>query len=104
MQCTEFSCNSPTACGVFGYCRNKNTTNFMRFRADYPAALAQAMAEHPDEYMQDLSAEIVAAKMLKRIGDAGIGAVNIDSRSFKALAKKYGIKNTYKEWRPFLAA
>lgn len=102
MNCTQ-RCYSPEACGTFGYCRNKNTTNFMRFRADYPQVLAKMMAAHPDDYLSTLGADVVAARMIKRIGEAGIGAVNIDSRSFKALAKQYGIKNTYKEWTPFLA-
>ena len=78
--------------------------NWEQFSADYPLALAQAMRDHPDDYMQGLSAELVAAKMLARIKSGTIGAVNINSHSFKALAKAYGIKNTYKEWRPFLAS
>jgi len=76
--------------------------NMERFSADYPAALAQAMADHPGEYMTGLSADVVAAKMIVRIKAAGIGAVNINSYSFKALAKQYKIKNTYKDWRMFL--
>jgi hypothetical protein len=77
-------------------------TNMERFAADYPAALARAMEQYPDDYMQGLSADTVAAKMIRRIAEAGIGAVNINSHSFKALAKSYGIKNTYKAWAPFL--
>ena len=77
-------------------------TNMERFAADYPAALARAMEQHPDDYMQGLSAELVAAKMLARIKSGTMGAVNIQSHSFKALAKSYGIKNTYKDWNRHL--
>ena len=79
-------------------------SNLNRFKADYLPALVEAMAKHPDDYMRNVPAETIAARMITRITDAGIGAVNINSHSFKALAKKYGIKNTYKGWRPFLAA
>ena len=46
-------------------------TNMERFAADYPAALARAMEQHPDDYMQGLSADTVAAKMIRRIAEAG---------------------------------
>lgn len=78
--------------------------NLNRFKTDYPAALAQAMSAKPDDYTPGLTADIVAERMIKAIETKGIGAVNIQSASFKTLAKQYGIKNTYKEWVPFLAA
>jgi hypothetical protein len=79
----------------------ENTMSFERFKAEYPALLAQAMADHPDEYMKAPGADVVAQRMLAAIEAKGIGAVNIDSRSFRTAAKKFGIKNTYKAWRAF---
>ncbi len=77
-------------------------TPWETFKQDYPAALAAAMVAHPADYMTGIDAATVAAKMIAAIEAKGIGGVSIQSHSFKALAKRYGIKNTYKDWRAWL--
>lgn len=71
-----------------------------KFEAAYRPALVAAMVAHPEDYQAlQVPAETVVLRMIAAIQKGGIGAVNINSHSFKALAKQFGIKNTYKAWR-----
>lgn len=81
-------------------------TNLEQFKADYPLELARVAALKPDEYLWQpgITADIIAQRMLAAIENKGIGAVSINSATFRALAKRYGIKNTYKAWAPWLAS
>lgn len=68
--------------------------NLQAFMDIYRAALADAVAKHPDEYAWPLAdVPVVAARM-----EAAIvrGSYNHDGRAFKATCKALGIKHTRK--------
>lgn len=91
--------------------------NLAKFKADYSGALAAAVEEHRDRfalYHQDPAgkeariAKTVAAlyEVLSRGPRSKLGILGsfiIDSPVMRALAKRYGIKNTYKAWHAYLS-
>ena len=70
------------------------TPAFETFAKVYHQALADAVAQYPNEYAWPVeNAPAVAAKMLEAIKR---GSYNKDSRAIKATCKTLGIKHTYK--------
>jgi hypothetical protein len=80
------------------------SSNWERFKTDYPCALREAVGNYPTEYTYGLAeCDMVAHRMVTAIETKGIGGVNKDSRALTALTKAYGIKNTYKAWAAWLS-
>lgn len=81
----------------------KNYKNIELFIAVYSIHLNDSVLRYPDEYAYPISeVPLVISRMRAAIENKGIGAVNIDSRTFKAATKKLGIRNTYKAIETFL--
>lgn len=70
----------------------------------YEAKLAESMAKNAGQYMIT-DPKVVRQKMQAsfiKSGGRSMGTINIDSPTFRALAREFGIKNTYKAWAQFI--
>ena len=76
-----------------------NVSKLELWHLHYTDSLEKAMNDHPGRYMLGVTHEQISARALATIKSRGIGAINIpQSIAWKATAKKFGIKNTYKAW------
>lgn len=76
-----------------------------QLKTAYSAALAVIVAEKPDAYAWPAS-ELpkVTQRMCAAIDKyKGVGGINLDGPAFRRVAREFGIKNTYKAWKEWLA-
>lgn len=89
-------------------------TKMTAFRQDYQVALQDACAADPGRYVwypnttkEDNGRAVreISQRFFGSLQRGGIRSIVINnSPVFKALAKKYGINNTYKAWEVYLAS
>jgi TRAP-type C4-dicarboxylate transport system substrate-binding protein len=80
-----------------------NTERFAAVSEAYRKGLAKAMQEHPQDYLQGLTAEAVATRALHAVTTNGIRSVEVPrSQGWRNAAKTLGLKPTYKAFEAFL--
>lgn len=73
------------------------------FRAVYEPALTELMRKHPNHYRPGLTAKGITDKVIAELGFHGVRAITLTPTT-KAVAKKFGIANTYTAWEAWFNA